>query len=67
MRTLLKKAGYDPEIVDIENTLPALQDVVGGYIETVSFGKYLVVCDEEGRLKGKPENCVVEELAAASS
>ena len=36
MKALLKKIGEKPEIVDIPNTLEALQETVGGYIETVT-------------------------------
>lgn len=60
MKALYKQPGKNPEIIEIENELKPLQEAVGGYIETVTFGKYIVVCDEEGRLKDKPENCVIE-------
>lgn len=44
----------------IPNTLKALQQAVGGYIETVTIGKYLaVICNEEGRIRGLPYNCHV--------
>lgn len=47
----------------IKNELEALQAYVGGYIETVTFdsplrrGRLVVICDEEGRLKGCAPNC----------
>ena len=42
----------------MKNTLEALQQAVGGYIETVSFCEdALVICNEEGRLQGLPYNC----------
>ena len=45
-----------PEFID--NTLEALQNLVGGYIETVTIGPDLVIiCNEEGRLMGLPHNC----------
>ena len=51
----------------ISDTLENLQRTVGGYIETVTFpplmrneDKFVVICDEEGRLKGKEYNCTVE-------
>lgn len=48
------------EVHEIENTLESLQRIVGGYIETATFGEdWCVICDEEGRLKGKPYNCSV--------
>ena len=60
--SVLRKApGKAPERIEIENTLEALQWEVGGYIEAVTLpGKgAVVICDEEGRLKGKPANCRV--------
>ena len=46
------------EEATIPNTLKALQEAVGGYIETVTLCSDLVViCDEEGRIKGKPHCC----------
>ena len=51
-------------VTNISNTLENLQRTVGGNIETVTLrglrpeGKlYVVICDEEGRLKGKPFCC----------
>lgn len=42
---------------EIENTLPALQQVVGGYIETVTLAAdCCIICNEEGRLEGLPYN-----------
>ena len=42
----------------IPNTLEALQDAVGGYIETVTlFEGVVMIVDEEGRLKGKRPTC----------
>lgn len=58
MRVIRKKVGEPPRWAWVENTLEALQKEVGGYIETVTICTDLVlVCDEEGRLKGKPHNC----------
>ena len=52
--------GEAPYKARIDNTLEALQEIVGGYIEIVSFPKDLiVVCNEEGRLRGLPETCDV--------
>ena len=46
----------EPSVMMIDNTLEAMQKLVGGYIETITFGDYVVICNEEGRLKGLPEN-----------
>ena len=58
MRAIIKEPGKAPVEKEIQNTLRALQEAVGGYIEPVMVEEDLVViCDEEGRLKGKPYNC----------
>ena len=63
MKAILKKVGEAPERIDIENALDALQQAVGGHIETVSYmllsSRVVVICDEEGRIKGKPYNCTI--------
>lgn len=42
----------------IENSLEAFQRAVGGYIEVLSLAEDLViVCNEEGLIKGLPYNC----------
>ncbi|MBE6016691.1 MAG: DUF3846 domain-containing protein [Lachnospiraceae bacterium] len=43
----------------ISDTLENLQRTVGGYIETVTFGDMVIICDEEGRLKKKEPNCTI--------
>ena len=41
----------------IPNTLRAMQQVVGGYIESAHLTEELVIiCNEEGRLLGLPDN-----------
>ncbi|MBP0988968.1 MAG: DUF3846 domain-containing protein [Oscillospiraceae bacterium] len=46
--------------IAVENTLGALQKEVGGYIETLTlFDGVVMIIDEEGRLKNKPETCTV--------
>lgn len=58
MKAIRKKPGCAPEIIEVENTLKALQAEVGGYIETVTFASdAAVICDEEGRILGLPYNC----------
>ena len=57
MKAIIKRPGCSPELIDIENSLKALQEAVGGYIETVTVAKNtVIICDEEGLLKGKPRN-----------
>ena len=58
MKAIRKKPGCAPEVIEVENTLKALQDEVGGYIETVTIASdAVVICNEEGRLCGLPYNC----------
>ena len=57
MRVIYKAPGKAPEIIEIENTLEALQEKVGGYIEVVTMAKNArIICNEEGRLRGLPYN-----------
>lgn len=58
LRVIRKQPGHDPEIIQIDNTLKALQEEVGGYIETVTVAtNTVVICNEEGLLIGLPPNC----------
>ena len=54
---VLKITHNEIKPIEIENTLEALQREVGGYIETVYLGdNYILICDEEGKLKAL--NCI---------
>ena len=58
MKAIRKKPGCEPEVIGIDNTLAALQQEVGGYIETVTIASdAVIICNEEGRLCGLPYNC----------
>lgn len=60
IRVIVKTVDGDWEIKTIDNTLKALQQIVGGYIEVASIYPWLVVvCDEEGIVKGKPINVIL--------
>lgn len=60
IRVLRKKPGKQPEFIEIENELAALQHEVGGYIETVTIASNLtIVCNEEGKIHGLPYNCTM--------
>ena len=55
---IIKEPGRVPRHVNISNTLDNLQKTVGGYIECVTLAEDMaVICDEEGRIKGKPYCC----------
>lgn len=61
----LKLEGKAHEVIEIENTLEALQKVVGGYIETVRLriGNAVMIVNEEGLLLGLPYNTVASGFA----
>ena len=60
MKAIRKKPGCAPEIIEVENTLRALQREVSGYIETVTIASdAVIICNEEGRILGLPDNCRV--------
>ena len=57
MRVLKIEPGKEAIVINIENSLEALQEQVGGYIEAVTIASDVVlIVDEEGWLKGKPHN-----------
>lgn len=55
--------GIEEGIMEVENTLKALQEFVGGYIEVYPIsGDLLVVLNEEGKFNGmKPVAAYVED------
>ena len=63
MKALLKKVGEPVEVVNIKNSLKDLQAAVSGHIETVTITlpgiEHVIICDEEGRLKGYQHNCFI--------
>ena len=57
MRAIYKAPGKDPQRVEIGNELGVLQQIVGGYIETVRIsGNGILVMNEEGKLRGLEPN-----------
>lgn len=55
--TVLKvEPGKGPEEVTIQNTLEAMQEMVGGFIEIVYLDDVCLVCNEEGKLMGLEGN-----------
>ena len=64
----IKKLPFDPfapagRIIDIDNTLKALQQAVGGHIEPVTLRSrpdVCVLCDEEGLIYNLPYNCRID-------
>ena len=63
MRVLIKEPGKPWVVALIPNTLEALQQAVGGYIETYTIDPergLVIICDEEGRLSDKPFNLRID-------
>lgn len=57
IRVLVKEPGKDPKIQMVDNTLKALQNLVGGYIETVELDHGVcLICNENGKIIDLPEN-----------
>jgi hypothetical protein len=60
MRVLKKTPGNPAQIVEIDNSLEAMQKVVGGYIQSVPlFDGIFLICNEEGKLGGLPHNFIL--------
>ena len=57
MKVIVKEPGKTSEYREIDNTLEAMQEIVGGYIECVFLeGGAVMVCNEEGKLMGMQMN-----------
>lgn len=57
LKAILKKPYKNPAVIEIDNSLKALQEAVGGYIETVDIGcGVMLLCDEESKQKGLAPN-----------
>ena len=52
IKVLYKRVGREPEVIEIENTLQAMQSLVGGFIEVIPYDYYELVCNDEGKLQG---------------
>ena len=60
IKVIIKEPDKTATFKEIENSLEELQQIVGGYIETVTIATDMcIICDEEGCLKGLPYNCNV--------
>lgn len=57
---VIKKPGQEAYSKEIENELGEYHIIIGGYLETVGFDKnQVLLCDEEGKLKGYEPNLLV--------
>ena len=58
IRAFVKHPNQDPYLTPLSAELEAMQKLVGGYLQEVAISTDIVIlCDEEGELKGKPYNC----------
>jgi hypothetical protein len=54
---IVVEPGKQPEVTKIKNELKPMQEIVGGYIETVGLGgNIILICNEEGLLMNLPAN-----------
>ena len=58
MRIIYKEPGKEPEVMNIDITLKALQDLVHGYIEHLELapGRLGLIVNEEGKLNDMKKN-----------
>lgn len=56
IQVVIKRPNMEAEITEIENTLPVLQALVGGYIEALSYDDCTIVVNEEGFWENLPIN-----------
>ena len=58
LKAIVKEPGKEPEEFIVADDYKELKSIVGGHLESVTVEEGLVVlCDDEGRLNGKPYNC----------
>lgn len=57
LTVVIKEPGELPRMAAVSNTLETMQQLVDGYIETVTIcSDFAIVCNEEGLLRSLPEN-----------
>lgn len=57
LRIIYKEVGKEPIVMEIEDTLEAKQELVGGLIEVVPYKEdLLLVCNEEGKILNQKPN-----------
>lgn len=58
IKAFVKHPNQDPYLTPLSAELEAMQKLVGGYLQEVAIcTDFVILCDEEGKLKGKPYNC----------
>lgn len=60
MKILAVRTGELPEVIDIEHSLDAESEFVGGYIQTISLSSTaILVCNDDGKVIGLKPNRVI--------
>jgi len=65
MKVLLFRVSEEPAIVEIDGELKSMQELVGGYIETMPLRAYsddeslVLICNEDGKWKDFKINAMV--------
>lgn len=59
IKVIVKEPGKSARVEMIENTLKGFQTAVRGYIEPVTAGDVVIICNEEGRINGMAFNCAL--------
>lgn len=62
IRAIRLEPGKAPETVEVTNTVAVWQDLIGGWVEADKAfgGDVLVLCNEDGKLIGLPENRMID-------
>lgn len=64
IKVIVCRVGAPPVVENIENTVEAMQAIVGGWFEGVKLESSIMLSiNEEGRLRGLPFNRLVGSLA----
>lgn len=67
IKVVVKEPGKRFKVREVKNDLRQLQELVGGYIEAVTImTDCVVLCNEEGRILGLPENAAFGTLWAGT-
>lgn len=60
INVLVKRPSVYPYIQKVKNELKDLQELVGGYIQSIRFtDDSVLLCDEEGKIKHKQANFMI--------
>lgn len=60
IKVIIKKPDEEfGRLVEVENELEVFQNIVGGYIETTGYKNLVIICNEEGKLRGLEPNILL--------